>query len=102
MKNNSIFHEELNRRHFMAGALGVTIGAAASGTLLSAAQRPGGSIRRVDFHHHMIPPKHLEAIVAQRESGRTPAWSPAMSIEEMDKNDIATAIVSLVQPGVTI
>ena len=50
----------------------------------------------------MIPPKHLEAIVAQRESGRTPPWSPAMSIEEMDKNDIATAIVSLVQPGVTI
>src|SRR5436309_12468932 len=56
--------------------------------------------RRVDFHHHFVPPRHLEAILAQRESGRTPPWSPEMSIEEMEKNEIATAMVSLVQPGV--
>jgi predicted TIM-barrel fold metal-dependent hydrolase len=55
---------------------------------------------RVDFHHHFVPPRHLEAILAQRESGRTPPWSPALSIDEMDKNGIATAICSLVQPGV--
>jgi predicted TIM-barrel fold metal-dependent hydrolase len=56
--------------------------------------------RRVDFHHHFVPPRHLEAILAQRESGRTPPWSPELSIAEMDKNGIATAICSLVQPGV--
>jgi predicted TIM-barrel fold metal-dependent hydrolase len=56
--------------------------------------------RRVDFHHHFVPPRHLEAILAQRESGRTPPWSPELSIAEMEKNGIATAICSLVQPGV--
>jgi predicted TIM-barrel fold metal-dependent hydrolase len=55
---------------------------------------------RVDFHHHFVPPRHLEAILAQRESGRTPPWSPELSIAEMDRNGIATAICSLVQPGV--
>src|SRR6516225_2722743 len=85
----------LTRRSFLAGAVGATIGAATS-------QRRGGlsAARRVDFHHHFVPPRHLEAILAQRESGRTPPWSPEMSIEEMDKNGIATSIVSLVQPGV--
>ncbi len=54
----------------------------------------------VDFHHHFVPPRHLEAILAQRESGRTPPWSPDLSLAEMEKNGIATAICSLVQPGV--
>ena len=44
----------------------------------------------------------MDAVAAARESGRPQPWSPAMSLEEMDKNEIATAIVSLVQPGVTI
>jgi len=47
-----------------------------------------------------VPPHHLEAILAQRESGRTPPWSPELSIAEMERNGIATAICSLVQPGV--
>ena len=56
--------------------------------------------QRVDFHHHFLPPKHIEAILAQRESGAPPKWSPDLSLEEMDKNGVATAIASLVQPGV--
>lgn len=55
---------------------------------------------RIDFHHHFVPPRHLEAILAQRESGRTPPWSADISLGEMDKHGIATAICSLVQPGV--
>src|SRR5262252_6484883 len=55
---------------------------------------------RVDFHHHFLPPRHIEKILSQRESGQPPAWSPARSLEEMDKNGIATSISSLVQPGV--
>src|SRR5438093_11021438 len=88
----------------MAGALGVTLGAAAAGSLEAAVRqnKADGAARRIDVHHHMIPPKHMEAVAAARESARTPPWSPAMSVEEMDKNETATAIVSLVQPGVTI
>jgi predicted TIM-barrel fold metal-dependent hydrolase len=58
------------------------------------------SPHRIDFHHHFLPPRHVEMITAQRESGRPPRWSPAMSVEEMDRNGVATAIVSLVQPGI--
>lgn len=47
-----------------------------------------------------MPPRHLDAILAQRESGRTPSWSADLSVAEMDRNGIATAICSLVQPGV--
>jgi predicted TIM-barrel fold metal-dependent hydrolase len=100
---NSVFSDEPNRRRFMAGALGFTMTAAMSGPLAAVAQNTGaarGAPRRVDFHHHFIPPRHLEAILAQRESGRTPPWSPEMSLAEMDKNGISTSITSLVQPGV--
>jgi predicted TIM-barrel fold metal-dependent hydrolase len=68
---------------------------------LSVAALPGqAKAQRIDFHHHFLPPRHIEAILAQRESGAPPKWSPDLSIEEMDKNGVATAIASLVQPGV--
>jgi 6-methylsalicylate decarboxylase len=76
------------RRDFIASALSA---AALSGQVKA---------QRIDFHHHFLPPRHIEAILAQRESGAPPKWSPELSIEEMDKNGVATAIASLVQPGV--
>jgi predicted TIM-barrel fold metal-dependent hydrolase len=78
----------LSRRDFIAGAL-------------TSAGLPGQTKpQRVDFHHHFHPPQHIEAILAQRESGAPPKWSPELSLEDMDKNGVATAIVSLVQPGI--
>ena len=76
------------RRDFIASALSV-------------AALPGqAKAQRIDFHHHFLPPRHIAAILAQRESGAPPKWSPELSVEEMDKNGVATAIASLVQPGV--
>jgi 6-methylsalicylate decarboxylase len=70
-------------------------------TALSVAALPGQTkAHRIDFHHHFLPPQHIEAILAQRESGAPPKWSAELSLEEMDKNGVATAIASLVQPGV--
>jgi predicted TIM-barrel fold metal-dependent hydrolase len=85
------------RRDFIVSGL-----AALSG-LPAIAQTRGPQARkpdRVDFHHHFLPPRHIEKILSQRESGQPPAWSPERSLEEMDKNGIATSISSLVQPGV--
>jgi predicted TIM-barrel fold metal-dependent hydrolase len=94
-------HRRRSRREFIGDALTVAIGVAASRPLVAATQTPPRSgPRRIDFHHHFVPPRHLEAILAQRESGRTPPWSPEISLAEMDKNGIATSICSLVQPGV--
>lgn len=78
----------LTRRNFIAAAVTVSSHSAEA------------SAQRVDFHHHFLPPRHIEAILAQRESGAPPRWSPELSLEEMDKNGVATAITSLVQPGV--
>jgi 6-methylsalicylate decarboxylase len=51
-------------------------------------------------HHHYVPPVHADAMAIHRQGGRPPKWSVTASLEEMDKNAIETAIVSLVQPGV--
>src|SRR5207244_6060540 len=53
--------------------------------------------------HRAVPPQaDTHAGAAARETGRPQPWSPAMSIDETDKNGTATAIVSLVQAGVTL
>ncbi len=66
-------------------------------------RKAGGTTRtrphRIDVHHHILPPAYMGEI-ASRRLGATVQWSPARSIEDMDKSGIATSIVSLVQPGV--
>jgi predicted TIM-barrel fold metal-dependent hydrolase len=56
---------------------------------------------RVDVHHHFIPPFHVESMMARgrRAGPAPPQWSPALSLEEMDRSGIATAVLSIVQPG---
>jgi predicted TIM-barrel fold metal-dependent hydrolase len=73
------------RREFLAGM---------ACALAKGAQAP----YRVDVHHHLFPPAYRAAIGNQ--AAAMPAWSPAQSIEEMDKGGIATSILSLSSPGV--
>ncbi len=87
---------ELTRRRFVAagvGALGVGL-AGASGP--ARAQAPAR--KRIDVHHHYLAPAQREAF-ANRRAG-VPEWSVEMSLDDMDKAGIATAVVSCVQPGV--
>jgi len=57
---------------------------------------------RIDVHHHFIPQFHVDAMMApgRRAGAPPPKWSPAASLEEMDKSGIATAILSIAQPGI--
>jgi predicted TIM-barrel fold metal-dependent hydrolase len=61
---------------------------------------------RIDFHHHVVPPKWLAAkrdfIIRGGRFDDRPLlnWSPERSIEEMDKSGIRTAFLSLSSPGV--
>jgi len=83
------------------------LGAAATGFVLgrvppAAAQAPAAKTR-IDVHHHFLPQFHVDAMMAapgRRVAGSPPRWSPASSLEEMDKSGIATAVLSIVQPGV--
>jgi len=54
--------------------------------------------QRIDVHHHILPPEYVKAIAHRRET-RVPDWSPQRSLEEIDSAGIATAMLSLVNPG---
>jgi predicted TIM-barrel fold metal-dependent hydrolase len=88
------------RRSFIAGGA-AALGLAAAAPL-AAPTHAQATPRRIDVHHHFIPPFHVEAMMApgRRVGAAPPKWSPALSLEEMDKSGIATAILSIAQPGV--
>jgi predicted TIM-barrel fold metal-dependent hydrolase len=81
----------------MLGLAAATLGRAP----LAAAPAPATN-QRIDVHHHFIPKFHVDSMMAsgRRAGPAPPAWSPAASLEEMDKSGIATAVLSIAQPGV--
>src|SRR5439155_27304623 len=81
----------MNKREFLAALAAFTT------VPLWAQTAPRG--RRIDVHHHILPPEYMAAISARR-SGSSPDWSPARSLEEIDQAGIVTAMLSLIQPGV--
>jgi predicted TIM-barrel fold metal-dependent hydrolase len=56
---------------------------------------------RIDVHHHILPPQYMAELkkLAPQETLQ-PWWTPAKSLEDMDKSGIETALVSLTQPQV--
>jgi predicted TIM-barrel fold metal-dependent hydrolase len=58
-----------------------------------------GKAQRIDIHHHILPPSYMQ-VVAARRIGTSVQWSVQKSLDEMDRNGIATSVVSLIQPGV--
>ena len=59
---------------------------------------------RIDVHHHILPPNYVEIVGDDRIgplilAGKTPEWTPQMSIEAMDRNGIQTALTSISAPG---
>jgi 6-methylsalicylate decarboxylase len=81
------------RRRFLAA-----LAACVAAPLLPAADSRS-KFRRIDVHHHFFPPDYVAEITALGAAA-SPAWTPARSIEEMDRSGIATAILSLSPPGV--
>jgi predicted TIM-barrel fold metal-dependent hydrolase len=69
----------------------------ASGLLAQAAMPAGGALSgRIDVHSHTVPPFYTK--VMEKEILATghplPTWTPALHIETMDKNGIATSMLS--------
>jgi predicted TIM-barrel fold metal-dependent hydrolase len=56
---------------------------------------------RIDVHHHMLPPFYMDLRRAVPNVGGIPAWSPSRSLEDMEKNGVTTAMLSLAVSGVT-
>lgn len=93
------------RRMLLAGGI-AALGLGAAGVVpgLTRAATPAVSTARsrIDVHHHFIPPFHADLFrqPGRRIAGAAPPWSPAQSIEDMDKSGIETAVLSAIQPGV--
>ncbi len=69
----------LSRRRLVAGgAAALAVGAATGGSPVPAAAQAPAQAQRIDVHHH---------------------FSPAKSIEDMDKGGVAAAVVSVTNPG---
>jgi predicted TIM-barrel fold metal-dependent hydrolase len=84
----------LSRRAFVAQGVAAGLAAGLAPLARAAAPKTG----RIDVHHHFAPTFHRDALGSLR-NGPWPKWSPAMSIEDMDKSGIDTAVLSIVQPG---
>jgi len=90
----------VSRRRFITGAMAA--GAASFAPPKTYAQAPSPARSRVDVHHHMLPPRYIqERLNAGTTEGSTElaSWTPARTLEQLDKNGIQTAILSLSQPG---
>ena len=63
--------------------------------------RPG-AVRpyRIDIHHHFAPPAWVTAVKGRPllQPANT-TWTPAKSIEDMDRGGVAAAMVSITNPG---
>jgi predicted TIM-barrel fold metal-dependent hydrolase len=86
-------------------ALAALAALAAGAVLGTGGASAQSGIRLVDVHHHFYPKPLLDAMQAWQGkhglpplAGPVPAWTPARTLEEMDKNGIATAMLELASP----
>ena len=87
---------DLDRRRFLTTAI-ASLGIAAT----SSAQSPGSSKpQRIDVHHHFAPPPWVAQVKGRPllQTANT-TWTPAKSIDDMDRGGVAAAVVSITNPG---
>jgi predicted TIM-barrel fold metal-dependent hydrolase len=94
---------DLDRRHVVTGLIS-TLGLVATqgvGRLAAVAQAPGGARpHRIDIHHHFAPPAWVVEVKGRPllQPANT-TWTPAKSVEDMDRGGVAAAMVSVTNPG---
>lgn len=104
MKNTGFTHAlgcgHIGRRGFLQGLSGAAIGLTA--TMLPGAVVAGVAAdgRRIDVHHHFLPPM-LGKLAGDRDllHPMVKSLSAARSLDEMDRNGVRTAILSIPGPG---
>src|SRR5579862_3149728 len=88
----------MNRRDFLK--VGAAAAVAGRDAIAALAQSPAGTPRLIDIHHHFAPPAWI-AEVKGRPMLQTANvnWTPAQSIEDMDRGGVAAAAISITNPG---
>jgi len=99
----SMSYTPVSRRRFLAGA-----GALGAASLLPAhgAGAQGAGAKVIDTHHHFYPPAYQQAWLDWEDARKIPhfktqvAWTRDKAVEELDKNGVATGVLSLAStPG---
>lgn len=60
----------------------------------------GPAAGRIDIHHHFFAPEYLGAMGAMAQRPEVRGWSLQKTFEEMEKNGVATGMLSLSPPGI--
>jgi len=97
----------VSRRQVLTSLVALGMGTALPGAA-TLAQQAAKKPFRIDCHHHFLPPKYIAEEHERNKSythGSMPpaklaAWSPQQSLDEMGRNGVATAMVSISTPGV--
>ena len=94
---------DLDRRRFLASALAsLALAATARGNRLTAfAQAPAPARpNRIDIHHHFAPPAWIAEVKGRPLLQMANAsWTPAQSVDDMDRGGVAAAVISITNPG---
>ena len=90
----------LDRRTFIAGALGA-VGTVAAGRVgLAQMQGQAQSPRRIDVHHHFVPPFYLDELGQSMKLNPTlSTWSLQKDRELLEQGGVERAIMSITTPG---
>jgi predicted TIM-barrel fold metal-dependent hydrolase len=91
----------MQRREFLAGLAAIGASALVPDIVTGAQSRPAAAPFRIDVHNHGNSPGFIAAIKA-RNTGQTAlmTWTPAKALEDMDRDGVATAIMSTSEPSV--
>ncbi len=93
----------LSRREVLAGLAAMGAGVLTPGGRALAQTAPA-SRRVIDVHHHIVPPKYMAAHKEDQIRGGAGqpyvlAWTPQVSLDQMDAAGVATSILSVSTPG---
>jgi 6-methylsalicylate decarboxylase len=99
--NGRCSHPRLPRRSVLAGACACAGELVFGRGIAGALAQPAGPTGIIDVHHHVSPPQFVAAL-DKHKLGERPMldWTPARSIEDMDRAGVARSITSITTPGV--
>jgi 6-methylsalicylate decarboxylase len=93
---------DLDRRSFLTTAVASLGLAAASADPIAAFAQTATPVRphRIDIHHHFAPPAWVSEVKGRPllQPANT-KWTPAQSIEDMDRGGVAVSMISITNPG---
>jgi 6-methylsalicylate decarboxylase len=102
-KGGPLVPSSVNRRTVLSGM--AAVGLAASAPIIGrvsptpAQNPPVSKLSLIDVHHHFVPPVYL-AENRDRVSPAALKWEPQKTLDAMDAQNVATAVLSLPLPGV--